>query len=285
MTETATLTPAGERIRAYREANSGSYDGDPYRNEFWDDRNFYGWAERESVNDDGLTYIPSMARAIRDEAYEINEARPREWELNLMDAQVPPVPTIVQSPAVEWAVEDSEIHAAFPGPIPDDKLAKLRNLVRENKRLQADLTQAQAPISDSQDERLHPVLARAAVEADEQGYCSVYDQISNAVGFPDRNELRGLGAIEDPTWTGDLDVSFNVTVRVTLPASYNVSARNEDTATNEIRREYDNETERDTRDHFENSDISDAVAQQIENGSYEVGGFERSYYVESLEQN
>lgn len=117
----------------------------------------------------------------------------------------------------DWTQIDGEIHAEFPGPIQDQKLAKLRELAKERQNLRRRVveleTDRHAEITDPKDPRMLPLLVKAAQEADTQGYCSVYDQISNAVGFPTRDEMNAQGYL---THTYDVNVQVYMTQRVTV---------------------------------------------------------------------
>lgn len=95
---------------------------------------------------------------------------------------------------------DQAIHDEFPGPIPDNKMAKLRALAQERVDLQATVAhltaavteannRALADITDGQDERIRDLMYKAAIVADERGYCEVYDSIASAVGLWNRDDL------------------------------------------------------------------------------------------------
>lgn len=75
---TEELTPSGKKIAEYMDGRM-LYGGDPspYINKFWtDDLGWGSWFKRKDVG--GLNYIPDMAHAIYDEAYEINEQRSKK---------------------------------------------------------------------------------------------------------------------------------------------------------------------------------------------------------------
>lgn len=122
---------------------------------------------------------------------------------------------IPDEPEEDWTQIDGEIHAEFSGPIQDQKLAKLRELAKERQNLRRRVveleTERHAEITDPKDPRMAPLLAKAAKEADTQGYCSVYDQISNAVGFPTRPELAAHGYLTS---------TYNVEVRIELEPQF-----------------------------------------------------------------
>lgn len=131
----------------------------------------------------------------------------------------------------DWTQIDGEIHAEFPGPIQDQKLAKLRELAKERQNLRRRVveleTERHAEIMDPKDPRMAPLLAKAAKEADTQGYCSVYDQISNAVGFPTRPELAAHGYL---TSTYDVEVRIELEpqfVTVQVEAASSLDAKEE----------------------------------------------------------
>lgn len=148
----------------------------------------------------------------------------QEWERALVEPTPEP-----ESPV------DAEIRVAFPGAIPDDKLAKLRALVTERNELRAKLAEQSAEI-DLSDKRLWPAFGKVAAAADEAGYCAEYDRMSEAGGFPTREELREAGLIPAKEYTAnvyvDVDVSFTTRVRVTTPS---FEAANYDDAVDEAR--------------------------------------------------
>lgn len=113
---------------------------------------------------------------------------------------------------------DQVIHDEFPGPIPDNKMAKLRALAQERvdlratvARLTAAVTEANnralTDITDGQDERIRDLMYKAAVEADERGYCEVYDSIASAVGLWNRDDL----GLSKRTYVFDLTATVNLT--------------------------------------------------------------------------
>jgi hypothetical protein len=59
------------------------------------------------------------------------------------------------------------------------------------------------------DVRYLPILLAAAREADEAGYCEVYDNIATSIGGPTRHDLREMGLL-----TRSFDVTVTRTVRV-----------------------------------------------------------------------
>lgn len=126
------------------------------------------------------------------------------------------------------------LRAEFPGAIPDTAETKLRALIEGKRNAErreaeallardealANLHNAQSnvteEITDPYDERVIHFFVTAAQEANSAGYCSVYDQISNAANLPTRDEMsrRGLLAREYIV-DGQVTVTFNVTQRVT----------------------------------------------------------------------
>lgn len=100
--------------------------------------------------------------------------------------------------------------------------ARLAAQVEEMSRINANLLNereqfriaAEEPILDPSDKRVWDIFGRAAAEADEQGYCSVYDNISTNVGIPDRDALREAGylggAKKDYVFRVSVVVEFNV---------------------------------------------------------------------------
>jgi len=146
---------------------------------------------------------------------------------------------------------DTEIRAAFPGAIPDDKLGKLRALVTERNELRAKLAEQSAEI-DLSDKRLWPAFGKVAAAADEAGYCAEYDRMSEAGGFPTREELREAGLIPAKEYTAtvyvDVDVSFTTRIRVITPS---FEAANYDDAVDEAREIIE--------DMLDDDDVLDAV--------------------------
>lgn len=123
-------------------------------------------------------------------------------------------------PEEDWTQIDGEIHAEFPGPIQDQKLAKLRELAKERQNLRRRVveleTERHAEITDGKDPRITGLLVLAAEEANNRGYCEVYDAIANTAGFPTRQELQELGHLTH-TYSVETLVTFGnqwVTVEV-----------------------------------------------------------------------
>lgn len=114
-----------------------------------------------------------------------------------------------------------------------DQRHKLRAIVEaehtaraEVTRLTAEVERLSAPL-EMNDRRVWDIFGKAAAEADRQGYCSVYDQISAAVGIPNRDELRENSYLESPTWEVEFRVTSYAYVTVTVDAgSYDEAARN-----------------------------------------------------------
>lgn len=121
-----------------------------------------------------------------------------------------------------------------------DQRHKLRAIVEAEHTARAEVTQLrqqlaaqsvqlealQQPLT-TDDRRVWDIFGKAAAEADRQGYCSVYDQISAAVGIPNRDELREAGYLESPTWDVEFRVTSSAYVTVTVnAANYDEAARN-----------------------------------------------------------
>jgi hypothetical protein len=147
----------------------------------------------------------------------------------IYDLATPPAPLVVPEDV------DATIRAEFPGAIPDDKLAKLRTLIMENKALKAQLNgaaetlaqQADAPI-DLNDKRLWPSFAKVAEAAEEEGYCNEYDRMSQRGGFPTRDELADAGLLNGTDYTAQVWVDVTITRRMMVPFAF-TARRNQDT--------------------------------------------------------
>jgi len=105
-----------------------------------------------------------------------------------------------------------------------DQRRKLRTIVEERAAAQREVEALKAEVErlknepiTGDDRRVWPLFGRAADEADTQGYCSVYEQISNAVGIPTRDELKEEGyATMAVDYEATYDVTFTFSVRVGL---------------------------------------------------------------------
>jgi hypothetical protein len=174
-------------------------------------------------------FLPREPQAAFFERLERNYAQMPDWVDTLQAAQEP-------APLVVPEDVDAEIRENFPGAIADDKLAKLRALIVENRELKRKL---ESDI-DLNDTRLWPAFGRVAVAADAAGYCNEYDRMSEAGGFPTRDELREAGMLPTPQWTGQviLDVTYTITERVRLNVGP-IEARTYDDAVDEIQENAD----------------------------------------------
>lgn len=246
VTAVETLTTrARSRAEDYMSGHPGAYIDTAY----WvnGDRTFAYWLSQPvEESADRYATMTSLAHYILEEAYKVQ--RDLDHAEALTSGLYYPTPA-----PVEEHPEDAEIRAAFPGALPDDKLRKLRELVQERNALRA---QVNAPIEVS-DPRLTPAWVKAAQEADAAGYCSEYDRIAGAVGFPTRDELRERGDIEDPTWEVEVYVDFEWTETHTdrQLVTYIVQAGNSSQAVDEARDAFNSESENDT---FERAEISNS---------------------------
>lgn len=137
-----------------------------------------------------------------------------------------------------------------------DQRAKLRTIVEERLAAQkraAELSeqvatlqaQLDAPITDPKDRRVWGIFGKAATEANEQGYCSTYEQISEAVGIPSRNELADAGYLELPSYDVRVAVTWTTYETVTI------SAKNADEAVEQV----DEMSDRDLWEYLDASSI------------------------------
>ncbi len=129
---------------------------------------------------------------------------------------------------------DAMIRAEFPGPIPDVKLSKLRELIvasRETARLRDEVATLQRTLDDERREtRLS--YARAAWVADDEGYCSTYDNIADRAGLPGRGEFT---AEENEAARAAFRRDYRVRVRHVVEFDVSVEASSEDSAIDEVR--------------------------------------------------
>jgi hypothetical protein len=79
---------------------------------------------------------------------------------------------------------------------------------------------AELPITDPADRRLWGIFGKAAKEANRRGYCGHYDQISEAVGIPTRDELQEAGYLEPGRYDVTTKVTFEVTITVEAEDEY-----------------------------------------------------------------
>jgi len=132
--------------------------------------------------------------------------------------------------------------------------AKLRELVeskaaavRRVDELERELALSQGRITNYLDPRIAHIFGEAAQEADKQGYCNVYDQISDAVGIPTRDVLRAEGFMPVKRYDVRVLVRFDTYVNVT------VEAGSEDEAIQEA----DGMSHTDLFEYFDDSNISE----------------------------
>lgn len=184
------------------------------------------WGAADSSRSVGLG--DGLAARLIEAAYFENDFRDALAEQSFRTATFPPI----GEPEQDWSQIDGEIHDEFPGPIQDQKLAKLRQLALERQNLRRRVveleTERHAVITDPKDPRMLPLLVAAAEEANMQGYCTVYDQISSAVGFPTREELQSLGY---------LTRSYDVQVQVFFDSQFvtvQVEAADEEEARSDV---------------------------------------------------
>lgn len=164
------------------------------------------WArDNDDKENNGYTAAVRIARAIRQEAYDI-------------DAQVSTEPTptsVVEPPAMTLHIGE-EVHDLTEfGPVTDDKLGKLRKLVEERNA-------ARAEVETLKQEQLS-MWVKAAKEADARDYCSVYDGIATAAGAPTRDELREQGLL-----TVDYVISVDISYRATFTVTADSASEAED---------------------------------------------------------
>lgn len=154
---------------------------------------------------------------------------------------------------VEWATISGETVAAdrelnaeilsqFDGPIPDTKLAKLREIVRSERAATARVRQLEGQlinthaqidqkITDPNDDRVRDLFARAAVAADKKGYCGTYDEIAEFAGLPGRHEFTEAEKEDAASFfTSD----YSVIVEHTVQLRVTVEATSEDDAIEQV---------------------------------------------------
>ena len=105
---------------------------------------------------------------------------------------------------------------------------EVERLTSETVRLTTALQLATVPIEDPSDERLMPIFQKAAIEANAQGYCSVYDQISSAVGIPTRDDLVAAGYSLYNERPGRVEVQVTVSVWVDVDDLDDIEYDNDD---------------------------------------------------------
>ena len=154
-----------------------------------------------------------------------------EWLAPVLDLTVVPL-----DQDTEAALRQAELLGASV-----DQRAKLRAIVtaritaeshalelgRQLVVAQQALTVAQTePITDPSDKLVWGIFGDAAKESKRQGYCSVYDQISEAVGIPTRDTLNEAGYMDPSRYDVEVEVTFTQRVTVTVDAdSYDAAIR------------------------------------------------------------
>lgn len=84
------------------------------------------------------------------------------------------------------------------------------------------------PEAVGSDVRYLPILIAAANEANERGYCPVYDQIAQAIGGPTREQLQDLGLLAPRERDFTVSGTRRVTVELSIPFSITVTAESAD---------------------------------------------------------
>lgn len=90
--------------------------------------------------------------------------------------------------------------ASVLSPSTQELAQRVDEQARELELLRERLATASAPITDTSDERLAPIWERAAEVAEENGFCSEYELLTNGLGIPGRPR----------TYRGIVRVQFNV---------------------------------------------------------------------------
>jgi len=122
--------------------------------------------------------------------------------------------------AAEQAIAEVEVHRAQAAQLQEELTAERQrraDAVALADRAQTELNSTGA-ITDPADRRVWEIFGKAAAEADKQGYCSVYDQISKAVGIPDRDTLKEAGFVPQRSWDVRTSVTVTFDVVVTVEA-------------------------------------------------------------------
>lgn len=181
-----------------------------------------------AIAEDAEHYLPSGNVTILPE----NKALPAEAQAELLGAT---------------ADQRAKLRAIITARVTAER--RVEELNREVQRL----TNEQVEPSDR---RVWALFGRAAAEADRQEYCNVYDQISSAVGIPNRDELRSAGYLPQRSYDVEVTVSLSVSTTIT------VEADDEDDADSQVR-------DMSNRDIWEYLDLSGADHYAID--SFETG--------------
>lgn len=195
-----------------------------YRNSAWDHTSLVSQLARTNQS-----FATRIAQSIYDEAVIAND----EWDAYIENERRT-APASVVEPTPERLTYEADQQAALAqaeilGATADQR-TKLRNIVQAEhdarRRVQeletllsqnnAELAAARAPITNPSDRRVWPIFGAAAQEANKQGYCSVYDQISEAVDIPNRDDLSNAGYLNKKRWDVRVAVQVSYTDYVTV---------------------------------------------------------------------
>lgn len=219
-----------------------------YRSNHWDRVPFFqNLGEAYSIDSSTVDTWPNVAHSIWHEAQRFDVLTDAHTE-NFSRAMLAPVdgaplPVVVEVVQFDQDTEAALRQAELLGATADQR-AKLRDIVTarfDAVRALATMTErAQAAtvralraeaaaaedITDPSDKRVWGIFGDAAKESKRQGYCSVYDQISEAVGIPTRDTLGSAGYLDPSRYDVEVEVTFTQRVTVTVDAdSYDAAIR------------------------------------------------------------